>query len=257
MPAPQNPLKAALAEGRPQIGLWMALAHPVAAEIGANAGFDWCLIDGEHAPNDVPLILAQLQAMKGGAHPCVRVPVGDLRIIKQMLDMGLQSILVPMVNTADDARAMVRAVRYPPLGLRGVGAAQARATGYGATGDYLATAADQICLMVQAETREAIENIDAIAGTDGVDCVFLGPADLAASLGHLGEMEHPEVAQAIAHASERIRAAGKAVGMISFAPGKAAAMREAGATFLAIGGDVALYAAAARNLAAEARAALA
>lgn len=258
MPAPTNPLKAALAKGTPQIGLWMAFAHPTVAEIGASAGFDWCLIDAEHSPNDIPLILSQLQAMAGGrASAAVRVPVGDVRIVKQVLDLGVQNVLVPMVNTADDAAQMVRAVRYPPHGVRGVGAAQSRATQYGAVTDYVHDAGDQICLMVQAETQTAIDNIDAIAGTDGVDCVFLGPADLAASMGHLGNPGHPDVVAAIAHAASRIKAAGKAVGMITFDVAQVASLKAKGGTFIAVGGDIATFAKAVRKLALDARQAIA
>ncbi|RVT84330.1 2-keto-3-deoxy-L-rhamnonate aldolase [Rhodobacteraceae bacterium CCMM004] len=253
MPAPRNELKAALGRGEVRFGLWMAFAHPTAAEIAARAGYDWCLIDGEHGPNDLPLILSQVQAMAGGgAEMCVRVPVGDLRILKQVLDIGLQNILVPMVDTPEDAAAMVRAVRYPGAGLRGVGAAQSRATGYGAIPDYVANAGDEICLMVQLESRTALDNVDAIAATEGVDVVFVGPADLAASLGHLGNPGHPEVQEAIAHAAARIRASGKALGMITFDTAGIAPAAEAGATFIAVGGDVAIYAAGVRTRAKEA-----
>ncbi|NCO21171.1 MAG: 2-keto-3-deoxy-L-rhamnonate aldolase [Rhodobacterales bacterium] len=255
MPAPRNALKSALAEGRLQTGLWMAFAHPTAAEIAARAGFDWCLIDGEHAPNDVPLIQAQCQAMSGGsASVVVRVPVGDVAIIKQVLDIGVQTILVPMVDTAEQAARMVRAVRYPPHGIRGVGAAQSRATFFGEITDYIHSAADEICLIVQAETRTAIGNIEAIAATPGVDCVFIGPADLAADMGHLGNMSHPEVVAAIEGAVKKIRAAGKAAGIVTFDTTQMAHLAGLGFNFLGVGGDIACYASAVRALAQQARA---
>ena len=258
MPAPLNALKAALAKGMPQVGLWMAFAHPTAAQIASTAGFDWCLIDAEHGPNDVPLIQAQLQAMRGGeASVVVRIPVGDARIVKQMLDMGVQSLLVPMVNSAAEAEAMVRATRYPPHGIRGVGAAQAGASDYGGMTDYLTTAADQICLIVQAESRAAIEDIDAIAATDGVDCVFIGPADLAADMGHLGNPSHPDVVAAIAHACARIRAAGKSAGTVTFeSAARVGDLAGQGFTFLGAGGDIAIFARAIRGLARDAKALL-
>lgn len=254
MPAPENRLKSALAAGKLQTGLWMAFAHPTAAEIAARAGFDWCLIDGEHAPNDVPLIQSQCQAMSGGsASVVVRVPVGDARLIKQMLDIGVQTILVPMVDTPDHAAAMVRAVRYPPDGIRGVGAAQSRATFFGETTDYLRSAADQICLMVQAETGQAIGAIGDIAAVPGVDCVFIGPADLAADMGHLGNPAHPEVVAAIEGAVVRIRDAGKAAGIVTFDTGQIRHYAGLGFNFLGVGGDIACYARSVRALAREAQ----
>ncbi|MBJ3763038.1 2-keto-3-deoxy-L-rhamnonate aldolase [Maribius pontilimi] len=243
MPAPENRVKSAMKAGHVQFGLWLASANPTIAEIASRAGFDWCLIDGEHAPTALPLVLAQLQAMAGGdAAVAMRLPVGDVRLVKQALDLGLQTLLIPMVNTAEQAREMVRATRYPPHGIRGVGAAMARATSYGANTDYLPNACDQICLIVQAETVEALDNLDDIAAVDGVDCVFLGPADLAASLGHLGNTGHPEVQDAIRDAVRRIKAAGKAVGLITFDEAAIAGLVELGGDFIAVGGDIALLA---------------
>ena len=257
MPAPENALKAALAEGRVQIGCWLALASPGAAEIAASAGFDWCLVDAEHGPNDLSDVLGQLRAMRGrGTQPVVRVPVGEPWILKRVLDLGAQSVLVPMVNTGAEAAACARAVRYPPAGIRGLGAAIVRASDYNAVTDYAATANDEVCLIVQAESREAIGNIDAIAGTEGVDAVFIGPADLAADMGHIGNPAADEVVDAIAHAIGRIRAAGKAPGILAFDP--AAAMRyvEAGVRFIAVGSDVTVLARGLRGLAQESRTAL-
>jgi 4-hydroxy-2-oxoheptanedioate aldolase len=239
MPAPENRLKAALARGEVQRGCWLSMATPVSAEIAGGAGFDWCLIDGEHAPNDLAAIRGQLMALNGSAASTVlRVPFGEAWILKRVLDLGVQSILVPMIDTGEQARAMVRAVRYAPDGVRGVGAGFARASGYGAIPDYQPTAADQICLLLQAESRKAIENIDDIATTEGVDCVFIGPSDLAADMGHLGRTDAPEVVEAIHHGIARIRAAGKAVGIVAFGPGEAQRWQEAGIQFIATASDV-------------------
>jgi 4-hydroxy-2-oxoheptanedioate aldolase len=239
MPAPENRLKAALSRGELQLGCWLSMATPASAEIAGGAGFDWVLIDGEHAPNDLGSIRAQLQALNGSASSSVvRVPFGEPWILKRMLDLGAQSLLVPMIDTAEQARAMVRAVRYPPHGIRGVGAGFARASRYGAIADYQSTADDQICLLVQAESRKAIENIDEIARTDGVDAVFIGPSDLSADMGHLGNPGAPEVVAAIHHAIARIRAAGKAVGIIAFGSGEAKTWADAGVRFIATASDV-------------------
>ena len=174
-------------------------------------------------------------------------------MVKQALDIGCQTLLIPMVNSAEQAAEMVAATRYPPQGVRGVGAAMSRATRFGANTDYLPSAGDEICLLVQAETRAALDNLDAIAATEGVDGVFLGPADLAASLGHLGNPKHPEVQDAIEDAARRIAAAGKAVGMITFDASEIGRLRELGGTFIAVGGDMSLLARAMRGLAADAR----
>lgn len=256
MPAPQNTLKAALARGEMQIGLWLGLASGAVAELAAGAGFDWCLIDAEHGPNTLPTIQAQLQAIAGrGAAPVVRVPVGEDWVIKQVLDLGVQSVLVPMVDTADQARAAVRATRYPPDGVRGMGAALARASDYGRTTDYVSSANDQICVMVQAESAAAVRNIDAIAAVSGVDCVFVGPADLSADMGFPGNPGHPEVVAAIEHLIARTRAAGKAAGIIVFDPAQFAGCVRLGVTFLGTGGDATVLSRALVALAGQARAA--
>jgi 4-hydroxy-2-oxoheptanedioate aldolase len=254
MPAPVNELKAALLRGEMQIGLWLGLANPVVSEIASRAGYDWCLIDAEHGPNTVTSILAQLQAMNGApAQPVVRVPVGEAWMLKQVLDLGAQSVLVPMVDTGEQAAAMVRAVRYAPAGVRGLGSAMARASGFNAIGDYALTANQQICLMVQIESAAAVANIDAIAATEGIDVVFIGPADLSADMGFLGNAGAPEVVAAIEHAIARIRAAGKAAGIITFSEDRFAYYKGLGVTFLGVGGDVPLFSAAVRGLADRAR----
>jgi 4-hydroxy-2-oxoheptanedioate aldolase len=188
-----NPFKSAIARGEQQIGLWLSLAHAYSAEVCATAGFDWLLVDGEHAPNDIPGTLAQLQALAAyRSHAVVRVVQGDASLVKQMMDIGVQTLLVPMVDTAQQARAMVAATRYPPQGVRGVAASVARASRWGAQADYLDRANDDACLLVQAESATALANLDEICAVDGVDGVFIGPADLAASMGRRGHPGHPE-----------------------------------------------------------------
>ncbi len=238
MPAPSNPLKAALKRDEMQIGMWMGLRDRTVAEIAAGAGFDWCLIDGEHGPFDPVAIEAQLQVMKGhGAHPVVRVPAGETWMLKQMLDLGAQSTLVPMVDTAEEAARLVRAMRYAPKGNRGMAAAVVRASDYNRELDYATNADDEICLIVQAESRAALSNIDAISAVDGVDCVFIGPADLSTDMGHGGAM-HAEVMEAIEHMTARILAAGKAVGIISFDDDHLVRFATAGIRFIGVGSDV-------------------
>ncbi|PIE09295.1 MAG: 2-keto-3-deoxy-L-rhamnonate aldolase [Rhodobacterales bacterium] len=234
----RNPLKARLLAGEATRGLWLALTSPAAAEIAGQAGFDWCMIDGEHAPNTLESLAAQLRALEPTpAQACARVPIGEDWVIKQVLDLGVMNILIPMIHDGDAAAGAVAACRYPPEGVRGVGAALARATGFGGDRAYLDEANDAICVMVQAESRAAVENIDAIAGTDGVDVVFIGPADLAADMGHRGNMTHPEVMEAIELLIARIHAAGKVAGTVVFDPDVAQWMAGKGVTFLGIGGD--------------------
>jgi len=261
MQTPLNTFKQALAEQRAQIGLWVGLADGYAAEILAGTGYDWLLVDGEHAPNDVRSVLAQLQgissacsALPEGAtrpQPVVRVPVGDTTLLKQYLDIGAQTILVPMVDTAEQAARMVQGMRYPPEGIRGMGSALARASRWQAYPNYLHEANAQTCLLVQAETVEAMKNLDAIAATPGVDGVFIGPADLSASMGFVGQPNHPEVQATIADAVARIRKAGKAAGILSTTEEQARKWLAAGATFVAVGVDTIVLAAAAKALAAK------
>lgn len=247
-----NPFKQALAARRAQVGLWLSLAQPYAAEACATAGFQWLLIDGEHAPNDVRSTLAQLQAVAAyPAQPVVRAVTGDTALIKQLLDIGAQNLLVPMVDTPEQAKALVAATRYPPEGIRGVGAAVARASRWGARRDYLGAANDEVCLLVQAETRTALANLPSICAVDGVDGVFIGPADLAASMGHRGAPGHPEVQAAIDHAIRTIVASGKAAGTLTGDAKLARHYLELGATFVAVGIDVTLMVQGARRLAGD------
>lgn len=252
MPAPRNPFKQALAEKRTQIGLWLALANPYTAEVCGGAGFDWLLLDAEHAPNDVPLLAAQLQALAASpSHAIVRPPIGETWMIKQILDIGAQTLLIPMVESAEQARELVRAVRYPPHGVRGVGAALARASAFNRIPDYLQTANDEICLLLQIESRAGLAALDEIATIDGVDGIFIGPADLAADMGFLGKPGAPEVQEAVEAALLRIQSRGKAAGILTSDQALARRYLELGATFVAVGNDVSLLVAATSKLAAE------
>ncbi|QZD73328.1 4-hydroxy-2-oxoheptanedioate aldolase [Pseudomonas sp. 3-2] len=233
-----NTFKARLKSGEPQIGLWLGLANSYCAELAANAGFDWLLIDGEHAPNDLRSLLAQLQAIAGyQSQPVIRPVVGDAALIKQVLDIGAQTLLVPMVESAEQARELVRAVTYPPKGIRGVGSALARASRWNSVPGYLDKADDEICLLVQIENKQGLENLDAIAEVEGVDGVFIGPADLSAAMGHRGNPGHPDVQAAIEDAIARVRKAGKAAGILSADEKLARRYLELGATFVAVGVD--------------------
>jgi 4-hydroxy-2-oxoheptanedioate aldolase len=260
MQTPVNPFKQALREKRPQIGLWLGLADHYATEICAGAGFDWLLVDGEHSPNDLRSILQQAQVIAAypQSHAIARVPVGHgnvgTALIKQYLDLGIQTLLVPMVDTAQQAADLVRASRYPPLGIRGMGGA--RASRWGRFPNYGKEANDQVCLLVQAETREALDNLDAIAATEGVDGVFIGPADLSAAMGYVGNPAHPQVQAAIEDSIHRITKAGKAAGILS--PDEILARRylELGATFVAVGLDTNLLVRATSALAAKFKAAV-
>jgi 4-hydroxy-2-oxoheptanedioate aldolase len=253
MSAPENLTKSALARGQMQIGAWLGLASPVAAEIAAGAGYDWVLIDAEHGANTLADVQAQVQAVAGRCPVAARVAAGEAWMLKQVLDLGVQTVVVPMVDTGAEAAAMARAVRYPPQGSRGLASALVRASGYGAIPDYAASANDQICLMVQAESRAAVENIDAIALTEAVDGVFIGPSDLAADLGHLGNPGAPEVVAAIGHIVARTRAAGKVAGIFCLDPAKLAPYRDQGVTFIAVASDIAALAEGLRDRAAEAK----
>ncbi len=254
MHVPANSFRDALRAGRPQIGLWLGLADPYCAEILAGVGYDWLLIDGEHAPNDLRSTLAQLQAIASAhsalppgqvaSHPVARVPLGTgeagTALIKQYLDLGVQTLLVPMVDTPEQAAQVVRAAKYPPEGVRGMGSALARASRWQGHPDYVRQANAQVCVLLQAETVLAMQHLDAIAATPGVDGVFIGPADLSASMGHPGQMDHPEVRAAILDGIVRIRRAGKAPGIIANHEAQARQWLAAGALFVAVGTDTML-----------------
>jgi len=244
--------RAALAGPRPVTGMWVASGSPVCAEICAGAGFDWLLIDSEHAPNDLRSILAQLQAVAAyPVTPVIRPPSGDPVLIKQLLDVGVEVLLIPMVESQAQARALVAATRYPPEGIRGVGSALARASRWNRVEGYLLRAASTVSVLVQVESRTGLDAIADIAAVDGVDGVFLGPADLAASLGHLGEQDHPEVISAVEHAIKAITTVGKPAGVNAFPVGLADRYLDAGARFILVGADVTLLARGSEQLAAR------
>jgi 4-hydroxy-2-oxoheptanedioate aldolase len=245
MPLRLNPtFRDALADsGRPLAGMWVCSGSPLVAEICAGAGLDWLLIDMEHSPNGLESVLAQLQAVGASpVTPVVRVPIGDVVTLKQVLDLGAQNLLVPMVSSAAEAEELVAAVRYPPRGRRGVGSALARSARWNRVDDYLAHADEHVSLFVQIETAEGVEAAAEIAAVDGVDGVFVGPSDLAASMGLLGQQTHPDVTAAVMRTFDAVRRAGKPVGVNAFDPAAAQAYLDAGAAFVLVGADVALLA---------------
>lgn len=252
MPAPINTFKQALAAGEKQIGCWMSFADGPTAELMGSTGFDWLVVDGEHAPNDLRSIRDQLIALQASpSHPVVRVPIGEAWMIKQALDAGAQNLLVPMVESGDQAQALVRACRYPPHGVRGVGASGGRAAMFGAIPDYIPTADDQICLLLQVESRAGLAALDDILAVEGVDGVFIGPADLSTDMGFKGNNAAPEVRAAIADAITRIKAAGKAPGILGTTEEAIQAFSDMGAQFLAVGIDTLVLAQGARALSAR------
>ena len=237
-----NPFKQALRNGETQIGLWLSSTSSYMAEIAATSGYDWLLIDGEHAPNTVQDLYHQLQAIAPyPGQPVIRPVDGDRSLIKQVLDIGARTLLIPMVDTAEQAREIVLATRYPPQGTRGVGAGVARAARWGRVENYMAQANDELCLMIQVESKTALENLDAILAVDGIDGVFIGPADLSASLGYPDNAGHPEVQAIIERSIRRICAAGKAAGFLAVDPQMAQKALSWGATFVAVGVDTMLY----------------
>lgn len=248
MPAPINKLKAALKRGETQIGCWASFADPYATEVLSTAEFDWILIDAEHSPNDLRTIMQQLQILEGKkSDAVVRLPMGEPWLIKQVLDAGAQSLLIPMVETADQARALVQATQYPPHGIRGSGASIARASMFSTRENYIKTANAQICLIVQVESRAGLEALDEILTVDGIDGVFVGPSDLSVDMGYQGDMSQPEVQDAIKDALGRISSAGKAAGIISVDDKEAQEYAQWGARFLAVGVDLIMLTATARS----------
>ena len=261
MLTPPNTFKRAIAQPGAQIGLWLGLADPYTAELCATAGFDWLLVDGEHGPNDLRSMLAVLQAIAGAAadgwsspapaHPVVRIPHGDTALIKQVLEIGATTLLVPMVETAAQARALVAATRYPPQGVRGVGSGLARSSRWSGYSDYLREANERACLIVQVETVAALEQLDEIAGVEGVDGVFIGPADLSASMVLLGQPGHADVRARIEEAFARILQTGKAPGVLAVDEALARHYIGCGARFVAVGVEATMLAQATRALAAR------
>lgn len=244
-----NRFKAALTAKQLQLGLWLALASPYSAELCAGAGFDWLLLDGEHSPVDLRTLLSQMQALAAySSHAVVRPPVGDPVLIKQLLDIGAESLLIPMVETAEQAAMLVSATRYPPQGIRGVGAGIARASRWGLVDDYLTTANDNICLLLQVETKVGLDNLDAILEVEGVDGIFLGASDLAASMGHLTDRSHPAVIEVMTDAIDRIKKAGKAPGVLTLDDAEARKFIDMGCLFVAVGVDTLVLAQGVRDM---------
>jgi 4-hydroxy-2-oxoheptanedioate aldolase len=252
MQMPTNEFKRALREGRPQIGLWMGLADSYVAELLATTGFDCLVIDAEHTPNDPRSVLKQLQAIAPyPVHPIVRPVRGTVELIKQYLDIGAQTLIVPMVETAEQAKAMVAATRYPTRGVRGVGSALARASRWNRIDDYLRLSDAEMCVLVQVESVAGLANLDSIAAVEGVDGVFFGPADLAASMGLLGKPLDPAVQAAITRGIGTVIRAGKAAGTLTADRRLAREYLNQGALFVAVGADTSILIKAAQELAAE------
>ncbi len=244
----------ALQSGRAQLGLWQALAYPYTAEICARAGFDWLLFDGEHAPNTIQSLLAQLQAVAPfPVEPIARVPVGEPVVIKQYLDIGFKTLLVPMVDSAEQVRSLVAATRFPPRGVRGVASATSRASGFGADRSYLAQAHETVAVIAQIETRSGLEAIEEIIAVDGIDALFIGPAALAASMGHLGDPRHAEVQASVAAALMAIHRGGKPAGIFALSAEDARAKIADGFDFVSLGTDIGLLTQGAAQLIASVR----
>lgn len=245
----RNAFKAGLKANKLQIGLWQSLCSNIASEITSDSGFDWILLDTEHSPNEIPDLLSQLQAMElGTATPIIRPAWNDAVLAKRCLDIGAQTLLFPYVQSVAEAKAAVASTRYPPDGIRGVSVA-ARASRYGRVPGYLGKANDEICVLVQVETRQSLDQIEAIANVDGVDGVFIGPSDLAASLGHLGNPQHADVQAAMKNAVERLTAVGMPAGILTGNEEEARRYIDWGYLFVAVGSDVGLLAKAADTLA--------
>ncbi|HVU28817.1 MAG TPA: HpcH/HpaI aldolase/citrate lyase family protein [Sphingomicrobium sp.] len=251
-----NSFKAALREPGVQMGLWLSLGLSITAEIGATAGFDWLLADGEHGPND-PLTITE-QVRSAGQYPVsfvARARDGTAASLGPLLDAGVQTIMVPRVGTIDEAEAIVRRMRYPPAGERGVAIGSVRASRWGAIEDYMSEAASQLCLLVQIETRTALSNLSDLAAVEGIDGFFIGPNDLAASLGHPGRPSHPEVREAIHEAISLLASAGRPAGILTRRIEDAALYAGLGCRFIAVGSDAGTLAFGLRALASSARAA--
>ena len=245
-----NKFKRALVAGKPQIGIWSSLCSHISAEVLADAGFDWVLLDTEHSPNELPMVQNQLDAMLAGTtEPIVRPAWNDIVLIKRYLDVGARTLLIPYVQNVEEAKRAVAATRYPPDGVRGVSGCT-RANHYGRVKDYFKRVHDELCVLVQVETRAALANLEAIAAVDGVDGVFIGPNDLAADMGYLGNWQHPEVWKVMEEAVKRIRNAGKAPGiLVGEADGKRCL--DLGYLFVAVGSDLAMLARGSEALAAK------
>jgi 4-hydroxy-2-oxoheptanedioate aldolase len=255
MKVPVNKFKRGLLAGEPQIGFWCSLASHVSVEILAGSGFDWLLLDTEHSPNEIPLVYSQLQAcMENDSHPIVRPPWNDMVVIKRLLDAGVQTLLLPTVQSAAEARDAVASTRYPPRGVRGF-ASTSRSSRFGRIDDYHTLCEDELCVLVQIETGAGLDDLEAIATTEGVDGVFIGPGDLSANLGYLGRQLDPEFKLIVEDAIRRIKACGKAPGILTGDAAFARRCLELGSLFVAVGSDSGLLARGSERLAQEFRSA--
>ncbi len=251
MEIPANRFKHAIVEGRQQVGIWSQLASSIAAEVIAGAGFDFIVIDTEHAPNDVVTAVPQLQVIQNGSTGAIlRLPWNDMVLSKRFLDIGAQTLLVPFVQSPEEAAEAVRNTRYPPAGVRGVATVH-RANRFGRVTDYYQRAAAETCVLVQVETEQSVGRIEEIAAVDGVDGVFIGPSDLAASMGHIGDPKHAAVQETIAQALEGAKRAGKPAGILTPIEADARRYLDMGYTFIALGSDIGLLATQSAALAAK------
>jgi 4-hydroxy-2-oxoheptanedioate aldolase len=251
MDLPVNHFKRAIKAGQLQIGLWSSLSSNISVEVLAGSGFDWLLLDTEHSPNELPMVHSQLQAAVGGtAHPIVRPDWNDTVLIKRYLDIGVQTLLIPFVQTEEEAQRAVAATRYPPKGVRGYASAS-RASNFGRIKDYPRRCEDELCVLVQVESQLALDNLEPIAAVEGVDGVFIGPGDLAAALGHVGNLAHPEVQSAVEDAIKRVKACGKPPGILIGDEKLARRYIELGCLFTAVGSDTGILARGSEQLAAR------
>jgi 4-hydroxy-2-oxoheptanedioate aldolase len=253
MDVPANHFKRAIKSGRSQIGLWCSLASNISVEIVAGSGFDWLLLDTEHSPNELPMVYSQLQAvMENRVQPIVRPPWNDQVMIKRFLDAGVQTLLIPMIQTPDEAAQAVASTRYPPRGVRGFASAS-RSSRFGRVKDYHTRCEEEICVLVQIETKLGLDNLEAIAGVEGVDGVFIGPGDLSAGLGYLGDQGNPAFRPVVEDAMRRIKAAGNAPGILTGDEALARRCIELGCLFTAVGADSGILARGSEQLAAKFR----
>ncbi|WP_294610701.1 2-dehydro-3-deoxyglucarate aldolase [uncultured Gilliamella sp.] len=231
------------------IGCWAALGNPISTEILGLAGFDWLLLDGEHATNDVLTFIPQLMALKDSVSaPVVRPAWNDQVLIKRLLDIGFYNFLIPYIETVEQAKLAVSYTRYPPEGVRGVSVSH-RSNAFGTITDYFTKINQNICVMVQIETQQAVDNVEAITSVDGVDGIFVGPSDLSASLGHFGDPKHPEVQKVIKRVFDVAKNKGKACGILAPIEADARQYIEMGATFVAVGSDLGLFRSSTQSLA--------
>jgi 4-hydroxy-2-oxoheptanedioate aldolase len=253
MDVPANHFKRAIKAGRSQIGLWCSLASNISVEIVAGSGFDWLLLDTEHSPNELPMVYSQLQAvMENRVQPIVRPAWNDQVLIKRFLDAGVQTLLIPMIQTVEEAEQAVASTRYPPRGVRGFASAS-RSSRFGRVEDYHTRCEEEICVLVQIETRLGLDNLEAIAAVEGVDGVFIGPGDLSAGLGYLGDQGNPAFRPVVEDAMRRIKAAGNAPGILTGDEALARRCIELGCLFTAVGSDSGILARSSEQLAAKFR----